>query len=464
MVFSSLTFLFLFLPVTALLYFIVPRRPWRNAVLLLASLVFYAWGEPKYVMLMLLAALIAWLGGLGLAAPALQGRPRARKALYIATIMLLTANLFIFKYLNFAADNLGALLGRDLGLAAIALPIGISFYTFQILSYVIDLKRGEVAVQKNYFRLLLYVSCFPQLIAGPIVRYQTVEREIGERRETVEDAAAGARRFILGLAKKVLLANGLAELPELVYGGDPAVFGSAMYWLAAIAYALQIYFDFSGYSDMAIGLGRIFGFHFPENFEHPYTARSVTEFWRRWHISLSTWFRDYIYIPLGGNRVSRGRWIFNLFVVWALTGFWHGAQWNFILWGLYYGLLLLIEKLVLQRVLKRLPGALQWLYTAFLVTVGWVLFDRAAPGQLLPALRQLFAFAPTDWAGVLARNSDILYGLVYLPLGAVCMLPLLRPGGPERTALKNICCAVLLIACVAVLLGSSFNPFIYFRF
>ncbi len=468
MVFSSLTFLFLFLPPVVALYFIVPRRGWRNAVLLIASLVFYAWGEPKYVLLMLAAALVAYLGGLGLAAAPLRARPNARKSLYILILCLLTANLFVFKYLNFTADNLGALTGHDLGVAAVALPIGISFYTFQILSYVIDLYRGRVDVQKNFFRLLLYVSCFPQLIAGPIVRYQTVERALSERRETAEDAAAGARRFILGLSKKVLLANALAEFPDMIYSAWPSIFGSTMYWVAAVAFSLQIYFDFSGYSDMAIGLGRIFGFRFPENFEHPYTARSVTEFWRRWHISLSSWFRDYIYIPLGGNRVSRGRWVFNLLLVWALTGLWHGAQWNFVLWGLYYGLILLLEKCFLQKLLKRLPGAVQWLYTAFCVTLGWVLFDRTDLQQLLKVLRHLFAFSPTDWPRVLVWDGDFLYLFVYLPLGILCMLPLLRrfreKDGAGWTALKNLCSLALLLLCVAALLSSQYNPFIYFRF
>ena len=460
MVFSSLSFLACFLPLTAAAYFLVPRRGWRNGVLLLASLVFYAWGEPKYVLLMLAAALAAWLGGLAMA----RTRGRARTAVYVLTLCLLTANLLVFKYLNFFADNLGALLGRDLGLARLALPIGISFYTFQILSYVIDLRRGEVAVQRSYFRLLLYLSCFPQLIAGPIVRYATVERELTERRETLDGAASGLRRFALGLAKKVLLTNSCAELPALVYGGDPAVFGSAMYWLAALAYALQLYFDFSGYSDMAIGLGRVFGFRFPENFDYPYLAKSVTEFWRRWHITLSSWFRDYVYIPLGGNRVSRWKWVRNILIVWALTGFWHGAQWNFLLWGVYYGALLLLEKLWLGKHIRRLPGAVQWLYTAFLVTLGWVLFDRTEPGALAQTLRMLFAFAPTDWAGVVAHGTDVLYAPVYLVLGAVCCLPLRRRLRPRSALLKNLIACVLLGLSLVFILSSSFNPFIYFRF
>ena len=348
MVFSSITFVYAFFPLVAVAYYLSKNRVYRNVVLLLASLLFYSWGEPRFLLLMLAATLAAYCGGL------LMERSTAHKRLIlIVTVVLLVGNLFVFKYLNFFSENLSALFGWS-ALPKLTLPIGISFYTFQILSYVIDLYRGEIRVQRNYFYLLLYVSFFPQLIAGPIVRYETVEQEILERRESIDDVAAGLRRFILGLAKKVILANNIARIAETIYAGDSAVYGTALYWLAAVAYALQIYFDFSGYSDMAIGLGRMFGFHFLENFDHPYTALSITDFWRRWHISLSTWFRDYVYIPLGGNRVKKSRWIRNILVVWALTGFWHGAQWNFLFWGLYYGLLLLAEKLFLGRLLERL--------------------------------------------------------------------------------------------------------------
>ena len=299
MVFSSITFVYAFFPLVAAAYYLSKNRVYRNVVLLLASLLFYSWGEPRFLLLMLAATLAAYCGGL------LMERSTAHKRLIlIVTVVLLVGNLFVFKYLNFFSENLSALFGWR-ALPKLTLPIGISFYTFQILSYVIDLYRGEIRVQRNYFYLLLYVSFFPQLIAGPIVRYETVEQEILERRESIDDVAAGLRRFILGLAKKVILANNIARIAETIYAGDSAVYGTALYWLAAVAYALQIYFDFSGYSDMAIGLGRMFGFHFLENFDHPYTALSITDFWRRWHISLSTWFRDYVYIPLGGNRVKK---------------------------------------------------------------------------------------------------------------------------------------------------------------
>jgi len=479
MVFSSLPFIYFFFPLVFLLYFAWKNRTWRNAVLLAASLFFYAWGEPKLIVLMLLATLAAWLGGLVMQRREETGDRAGKRLVLILTTALLVGNFFIFKYLDLAVGSLNAL-GLSLPLPGLRLPIGISFYTFQILSYVIDLYRGRVEVQRSYFRLLLYVSFFPQLIAGPIVRYQTVEQELRDRAETLDDVAAGFRRFIVGLAKKVILANGAAAVAETIYAGDPAVYGTACYWLAALAYALQIYFDFSGYSDMAIGLGRMFGFHFLENFDHPYVSLSITEFWRRWHISLGTWFRDYVYIPLGGSRVSRPKWVRNILVVWALTGLWHGAQWNFLLWGLYYAALLLVEKLWLGKRLDRLPKGIRWLYTMFFVLVGWVLFDLTDFAQMAAALRQMFVFRPTVWGDVVAAEGSILYGLVFLPLGLVCMLPwrdwlhsrrsrkgkvpLLREDGLPALALADLACLVLALVCVAVIVSSTYDPFIYFRF
>lgn len=359
MVFSSLSFLYFFFPLVFLAYFVINNRTWRNSVLLAASLLFYSWGEPKFVLMMLLSALVAYVGGLLMEKYRGQAKDKAEKTAYIATVVFLVAALFIFKYFNFTLDNICALFGVSNNFARIVLPIGISFYTFQILSYVIDLHRGQIGVQRNFADLLLYVCFFPQLIAGPIVRYQTIEREIRGRQESLDDVITGLKRFIIGLAKKVIIANIVALAASTIYEGNAEVYGSLMYWVAALAYTLQIYFDFSGYSDMAIGLGRIFGFHFLENFDYPYISRSITEFWRRWHISLSSWFRDYIYIPLGGNRVSVGRHIFNILVVWTITGFWHGAEWNFVLWGLYYAALLLIEKYLLKNALEKVPGLLR---------------------------------------------------------------------------------------------------------
>lgn len=479
MIFSSLPFVYFFFPLVFLLYFAWRNRTWQNAVLLLASLFFYAWGEPRLIVLMLLATLAAWLGGLAIQRLEETGNQAGKKLVLTLTIALLVGNFFVFKYLDLAVSSLNSL-GLSLPLPGLRLPIGISFYTFQILSYIIDLYRGKVEVQRSYFRLLLYVSFFPQLIAGPIVRYQTVEREIQGRKDSLDNVAAGMRRFIVGLAKKVLLANGAAAVAETIYAGDPTVYGAAGYWLAALAYALQIYFDFSGYSDMAIGLGQIFGFHFLENFDHPYVSLSITEFWRRWHISLGTWFRDYVYIPLGGSRVSKSRWIRNILVVWALTGLWHGAQWNFLLWGLYYAGLLLLEKLWLGKVLDRLPKLFRWLYTMFFVLIGWVLFDLTDFARMSAALRQMFSFRPTAWGEAVAADATILYGLVFLPLGLVCMLPwrdwlsawrkrrgkvpLLREDGLPALALANLGCLVLALVCVVVIVSSKYDPFIYFRF
>ena len=469
MVFSSLTFLFLFFPLVMLLYYLLPWRGYRNVLLLVFSLVFYAWGEPVYIVLMLLSSLAAYLGGL------LMEHFRQRKAVctfaFVVTVVLITANLLVFKYLNFFCDNLSALMGAKIQVPQLRLPIGISFYTFQILSYVIDLYWGKIALQKNYLNLTLYVSFFPQLIAGPIVRYQTVEEEIHTRRESWADVVSGLKRFILGLAKKVLLANNIALVGNIVYAGEPEVYGTLFYWLAAVAYALQIYFDFSGYSDMAIGLGRMFGFHFLENFNYPYIATSVTDFWRRWHISLSSWFRDYIYIPLGGSRTTKGRHIRNILIVWALTGFWHGASWNFILWGMYYGGLLLVEKFLLQTYLEKLPKGIRWAYTMVLVLIGWVIFNLTDFTRMREALQMMFSFRGTDFAGVVAEDSGILTSLLYLPAGLLFMLPL-RQWLPKRkktpgTAgqiLADLGYWVMLGVCIVYILSSSFNPFIYFRF
>ena len=466
MVFSSLSFLFFFLPCTALLYYLGRGRRWRNGVLLAASLLFYAWGEPRALLTLLAVAAVAYLGALGIEQWK-SSRPGLAKGVYVLCLVLILLNLFVFKYLNFTLRNLEKALDTPLSFRQVALPIGISFYTFQTLSYVIDLYRGRIRVQRSPLRLLLYISLFPQLIAGPIVRYQTVEEELRLRQESTGEFAAGFRRFAVGLGKKVLLANNVALICEAVYGAAPSQYGTGAYWLAALAYTLQIYFDFSGYSDMAIGLGRMFGFHFLENFDYPYISLSVTEFWRRWHISLSSWFRDYVYIPLGGNRVSRRRWIFNILTVWMLTGFWHGAEWNSVLWGLYYALLLMGEKLLWGKALARAPRPLRWLYSFLLVTVGWVLFYHSDFSALRTALEQMFCYRPTTWLG---GNLDarLLLGLPFLPAGLLLMLPWKRwaerKGIVPAQWLQTGFCLCLLLLSVLFILSSSFNPFIYFRF
>ena len=465
MVFSSQTFLFFFLPLAGLCV-LIRSKPVQNALLLIASLIFYAWGEPKMVVLMVLVTLVAY--GSGFAIVHFEARPRAKKAVLIASVVVILGNLVVFKYLNFLCRTFSFLGLTDPG---IALPIGISFYTFQILSYVIDLYRGKIALQRNFFYLLMYVSFFPQLIAGPIVRYETVEQEIRERSVTMDDLAQGFRRFVVGLAKKLLLANQVAQVATIVYSGDPANYGSLMYWLAAVAYTLQIYFDFSGYSDMAIGLGRIMGFRFAENFNYPFISGSLTEFWRRWHISLGSWFRDYVYIPLGGSRVRLGRWVLNLLVVWGLTGLWHGAAWTFVLWGLYFAVFLLMEKLFLGRLLRRLP-VLRHVYVLTAALFSFVLFDASSLSAAIGAAGAMLGLGHLPvWDGgtlyYLHSYAPVLLAAAVgsTPLPAVlCRRMAAGRAGRVLDALEPIALLALLAVCTAFLVSGSANPFLYFRF
>lgn len=468
MVFSDVVFLYAFFPIVFVVYYICRKIQIKNTVLLVASLVFYSWGEPKYVALMVGVSLVAYIGGLLL--ENYRKNDTKRKVVCVCTVSILVLNLVVFKYLNFFCNNIEALLKIEIPLKEIALPIGISFYTFQIISYIIDLYKGEISVQKNFFYLTLYVSFFPQLIAGPIVRYQTVETEIRNRKISLNDIGYGMKRFVKGLAKKVIIANNVALIAETVYNGNGQnIYGTSVYWVAAIAYALQIYFDFSGYSDMAIGLGRIFGFHFLENFNYPYISKSITEFWRRWHISLSTWFRDYVYIPLGGNRVRKSRWLFNIFAVWCLTGFWHGAEWNFIIWGLYYCTLLLIEKLFLMKWLEKLPSIARWLYAMILVCIGWVIFNLGDFFQIVYVIKMMFIYQGTNWREVLISNSIFGYILIYIPLGIICSFPWFKKGerkdkSDSNGIMSSIGYLLLFLVCIVYIISSSYNPFIYFRF
>ncbi len=447
-------------------YVICRNRNYRNTVLLLFSLLFYSWGEPKFLLVMILASMIGFLAGLMI--DYYRGRPGIARWIMISSVCLLLAVLFLFKYLNFAAENIGRLFGFRISVPEIVLPIGISFYTFQILSYVIDLYKGKVRPQHNPFTFLLYASFFPQLIAGPIVRYATIEEELTERQESLTDVSEGLKRFILGLGKKLILANNIAVVSEIVYAGNPEIYGTAMYWLAAVCFSLQIYFDFSGYSDMAIGLGRVFGFHFPENFNHPYLADSLTNFWRRWHISLGTWFRDYVYIPLGGNRVPAGRWFLNIIIVWALTGLWHGAAWNFVFWGLLNGIILVAEKRFLLKYLKKIPKWIRILATFLFVTTAWVCFNMTDIGSLSLALRMMFTVHITDWLGVLASDAAITRVWLYVPLGLACCFPLLSYVRPAKSVVASLLRDVLWLGlfgiCIMFALSSTYNPFIYFRF
>ena len=463
MLFSSLTFLYAFLPVTVLLYFLLPDPRWRGGVLVAASLVFYAWGDPRSLPLLAGMALLIWLCGLGIA----DGSEKLRRFCFAAALALLIGSLFLFKYLNFFADTLSALTGIGFSLRRLALPAAISFTTFQLLSYVIDLRRGDIAPEKSFFRFLLYVCFFPQLMQGPIVRYGQISDELYVRQHSWDNALSGAKRFVRGLAKKVLLADSLAALVGAVYAA-PALSGTGALWLAGLCYTLQIYFDFSGYSDMAIGLGLIFGFHLPENFRYPYASRSVSEFWRRWHMTLSFWFRDYVYIPLGGNRVSRARHLLNILIVWALTGLWHGASWNFVFWGLYNGALLLLEKFILRR-RDRMPVILQGLLTFVLVLVGMVIFSLPDLSALSHVLRGMFVFARTDWECLLLRDAALISKLPAIPLGLLLSFPLAEKlrftkDSVPAALLESGFFLGLLALCIVFMIGASFHSFLYFNF
>ena len=463
MLFSGIPFLFYFLPCVLLVYFIVPQKG-RNAVLLAASLFFYGWGEPKFLLFMVFSIVQGYVFA------RLIGRGRRKKLFLTLSLVLSFALLGYCKYADFFIENFNAVTGLSLPLLKIALPIGISFYTFQIASYEIDVYRGDVAAQHNFIDFAAYVAMFPQLIAGPIVRYRDIAPQLKERTHSLEAAASGASRFAVGLGKKVLLANILAQL---VSAYKASAEQTALYaWLYAIAFTLQIYFDFSGYSDMAIGLGRIFGFSFPENFRYPYIAKSITEFWRRWHMSLGTWFRDYLYIPLGGSRCSRIRHIFYILVVWMATGFWHGAAWNFVFWGLFYAVLLMAEKFFLLPALKK-GRVLPHVYVLLAVTLGFVLFDAASLKDALHQLGTLFGAGTASGLGTEALYMLRSYGVV-LALAALGATPLpamlwkkvqeAKSLAPVLTVAEPLCTFALLALCTAFLVDGSFNPFLYFRF
>ena len=463
MLFSGIPFLFYFLPCVLLVYFIVPQKG-RNAVLLAASLFFYGWGEPKFLLFMVFSIVQGYVFA------RLIGRGRRKKLFLTLSLVLSFALLGYCKYADFFIENFNAVTGLSLPLLKIALPIGISFYTFQIASYEIDVYRGDVAAQHNFIDFAAYVAMFPQLIAGPIVRYRDIAPQLKERTHSLEAAASGASRFAVGLGKKVLVANVLAQL---VSAYKASAEQTALYaWLYAIAFTLQIYFDFSGYSDMAIGLGRIFGFTFPENFRYPYIAKSITEFWRRWHMSLGTWFRDYLYIPLGGSRCSRIRHIFNILVVWMATGFWHGAAWNFVFWGLFYAVLLMAEKFFLLPALKK-GRVLPHVYVLLAVTLGFVLFDAASLKDALHQLGTLFGAGTASGLGTEAvymlRSYSVVLALAVLgatPLPAMFWKKAQEAKflAPVLTIAEPLCTFALLALCTAFLVDGSFNPFLYFRF
>ena len=465
MLFSSIPFLYYFLPLVLAVYFLTPAR-FRNAVLLLASLIFYAWGEPKYVLLMLASILSGY--GFGLLQERYRGQKGAKLVCGLSVAVSLSFLLY-FKYADFFLENFNAATGLGVPLLRIALPIGISFYTFQIISYTVDVYRGEPA-QKNLIHLAAYVAMFPQLIAGPIVRYSDIAQQLEHRSHSTALAAEGVRRFLIGLGKKILIANQLGELCSVFRASDEK--SVLFYWLYAVAFALHIYFDFSGYSDMAIGLGKVFGFHFLENFNYPYISASITEFWRRLHISLGTWFRDYVYIPLGGNRVGRARQLLNILVVWMLTGFWHGAAWNFVVWGLMFAVLLIMEKLWLLKPLSKCRP-LAHLYVVFFVVISFVIFNAENMGQALSDIGGLFGAG-----GIPLVSAEAVYCLrsfaLVLILAVLGATPLLRNGlvrlsqyptaGKVLNALEPFTLFVLLLVMTGYLVDGSFNPFLYFRF
>ena len=467
MLFSSIPFLYYFLPIVIALYFIVPFKL-KNFILLISSLFFYFYGEPVYVILMLVACLSSYIHGL------LIDKCRGTKWAKFWVGSSVTISLLMlgfFKYSNFFIENVNAIFKSDIALLGIALPIGISFYTFQTLSYTIDVYRGDAKVQKSFVRLATYVALFPQLIAGPIVRYTTVEEDLTERKHSFDNFGTGATRFAIGLAKKVLIADVLYEFCNAFRASDDK--SVVFYWLYALAFSMHIYFDFSGYSDMAIGLGRIFGFRFLENFNYPYISKTVAEFWRRWHMSLGKWFRDYVYIPLGGNRVLKWRWLFNTLVVWLLTGFWHGAAWTFIIWGLYFALFLMLEKFLLNKFFEKIPRVFSHIYVLVAVMISFVVFNAADLAEALSDIGGMFGTLGVPlWSKETAYYLSS-YGVVFI-VGIIGATPLVKNAVLKLKENKKACTvidviepvfvAVLLIIVTACFVNGSFSPFLYFRF
>lgn len=465
MLFTSISFLYYFLPALIIIYFITPKK-YKNIILLIASLLFYFYGEPKYVFLMIAEIVIAYTGAI-----LIDKYKNQSKNILIITLFIHVFLLIIFKYTDFIIQSINDISNANIKLLNIALPIGISFYTFQIISYVIDVYNGKVKVQKNIINLATYVSLFPQLVAGPIVRYQTVEKELDDRVHSFNNFAYGIRRFSIGLAKKVLIANALGELctKAFVLNETTVIF----YWIFGISYMLQLYFDFSAYSDMAIGLGRIFGFNFPENFNYPYISKSITEFWRRWHISLGTWFKDYVYIPLGGNRDGKYKQIRNILIVWLLTGIWHGANWTFLIWGLLFGIILIIEKIFLNKFMEKLPSFIKRIYVLFIVMILFIIFNAENMSVALTNIKGLFGMN----GEVFINDYTLHYLKSYLPLLIIALFgatPFIKTlidklrknkyANNIINILEPILIVMILVVVTSYLIDNSYNPFLYFRF
>ena len=472
MVFSSATFLFVFLPVTILLYYLVgvaltENVTVKNLILLIASLVFYAWGEPVYIVLMLISICFNFFIGKDISLSRRYGKLSRARAFLIFAVIFNIGVLGFFKYADFVVMNLAKLPGIVVKPLNLPLPIGISFYTFQILSYIIDVYNGRTAAQKKLLNFALYVALFPQLIAGPIVKYKDIAEQLENRRESMDAYGKGFKRFVIGLAKKLILANTLGSVYATVQASGSGNISTLTAWVGILCYTLQIYFDFSGYSDMAIGLGGMFGFEFNENFNYPYIAYSITEFWKRWHISLSSWFKDYVYIPLGGNRCKVPRVIFNLMVVWILTGLWHGAAWNFVFWGLYYGVLLILEKYVFDKLLKAVPKILRWLVTMVIVMVGWVFFSAPSLTDALTYIGAMFGRSTglSDAEGIYL----LLTNAILILFGVICSMPVRMAlagifNEKKHGKITVVTTPLLLIICIIFMISESYNPFLYFRF
>lgn len=454
MVFSSILFIFYFLPLTLLLYYAGPSRL-RNLVLLVMSLAFYSWGEPVYISIMLFSTVFDYGNGIAIEKCLSSGRKRAARAVLLLSVAGNLGILGFFKYSNFFIETVNAVGGTDFPLLELSLPIGISFYTFQTMSYTIDVYLGQAGAQKNLVQFGAYVAMFPQLVAGPIVKYKDISGQLADRNVTAERFSYGISRFITGLSKKVLLANNIGMVWEQISAGNLAGLSAAEAWIGAAAFSFQIYFDFSGYSDMAIGLGELFGFHFQENFNYPYRSKSMTEFWRRWHISLGTWFREYVYIPLGGSRKGMKRQLRNLLIVWCLTGLWHGASWNFLVWGLYFGVFLTAEKLFLLRRLEALPGWVSHAYCLIFVAVSWVIFAFDSMADVCTYVKSMFGLGSGGWIGEAALYYGKTWG-VFFVVCALCSLGIFK--------MKRAFLPVLFAASICFLAGGTYNPFLYFRF
>ena len=467
MLFSSQVFLYFFLPITLIVYYLSPKR-FRNFILLIASLIFYAWGEPIYILIMLFSTVFDYINGLLIDKFQKKNQHKYAKIVLIVSVVGNLAILGFFKYSDFLISNINSLFNSNISLLAIALPIGISFYTFQTMSYTIDVYKQNVKAQKNFISFATYVTLFPQLIAGPIVKYRDVSESLENRKENITDFSEGIKRFIIGLFKKVMIANNAGFIWESIHSLPYSEISLSLAWIGAICYSLQIYYDFSAYSDMAIGLGKMFGFHFLENFNYPYIAKSITDFWRRWHISLSSWFKEYVYISLGGSRKTIARTVINLLIVWFLTGLWHGASWNFVVWGLYFGVLLIIEKFVLKKVLDKMPSFIRHLYTLFFVIISWVIFACPTLEDGLNYISIMFNFNNE----IISTESIYLISthFVLFIIAIIGCTPIFKK---IKEKLKNnklfmiieiIICLILFFISLSFLVGSTYNPFLYFRF